>query len=82
MNVESETSIDPSKFEKNLQISNNLFIFWLISQKSNYTMSELALDIHRVPLKNKFLQKVEEYCQDIFNKNKLNENQYFDEKMF
>ena len=63
MNVESESSIDLEKH----QISNNLYIFWLISQKSNYTMSELVMDIHRVPMKQKFLQQMEKYCQGIFN---------------
>lgn len=69
--------------------SNNLFILWLIHDKTtqpnrteSYNLESLTQDSRRVSSQIRFLQYIDEYCLNLFQRNKLNENEYFDEKMF
>lgn len=47
-----------------------------------YTLNDLSKDIGSVSSKIRFLQHIDQYCLNLFRQNKLNENEYFDEKVF
>ena len=85
-NLQVTSDFDQRKLGNDLNVSNNLYVFWLAyyNKKSNnsYNLKDLLQDIDHVSNKIQFLQFVDSFCLNLFQQNKIDNNPYFDRKMF
>ena len=76
LQIKNELTIDQLK--QNSNIKNNLYVFWLIfnktSDNSNYSLDDLCKDINRASNKIKFMKLIEDHCNNIFKENNVADN--------